>query len=148
MNYSYIAYLEDGEGSLLCEGKGRTKDAAATRCLGEIRRNIKFYVVREDGISLPESQIDKVPMDIPEDRILVVLERCSHNSGNAYDWRYVAVPKWNCIIHPSGKFDPIEKPKVIPFMDCNAHYEFELPLRSFEFKDGIWCKADKIVYNY
>lgn len=147
MNNSYIVSL-NVDGQILCEGKGNNKEEAQADCLEKIREVLEFDVLREDGIRLPEHEAQKAPVVTPDGRVLVALVRCSHNSGNPYDWRYVAVPKWNCIIHPSGKFDPITEPKTIHFMDCNADYEFELPLRSYEFINGDWQSAEKIAYGY
>ncbi len=143
---TYIATISDYEGFIQIEGRGTTMEEAKVDLFSKLAVSIQ-YDVEEGRLRLPV--IETVPNTLPEGCVLVVLERCSHNSGFPYDYRYVSIPKGKAVYHPfEGVTDQIDENEKISFTDCNADYRFGLPDGSFEHKDGVWVEAQKIEYDY
>ncbi len=149
MKNTYIAYLENRRnGAVPHEGRGETRQEAIDACLVKITHLFSVYIEREDGIRIPEMEIEKAPTEMPAGCVLVVMVRSSHNSGYPYDWRYIAVPKGGSIRYPNGEMMKVEKATEISILDCNDDYEYGLPSGSFQFENGSWHPIERVGYTY
>jgi hypothetical protein len=94
------------------------------------------------------------PQSLPSGHGLLVLERCDHQSGDAYERRYFAV---RCGTHqivvpgePAMKEFAVREDSrsVHSFNDCNGEYEVLLPQGSMEFVAKQWVACEVARYDY
>jgi hypothetical protein len=83
---------------------------------------------------------------------LLILERCAHGSGNAYEHRYFAV-RFGKITLTRGGYTREEvvisdHPSTYTFLDCNGDYSYKLPEGSMEYVDGAWIPNTVAEYDY
>gem|GEM_PF-6810239 len=135
------------DATTLLRGKGQTKAEALAACLAQIGPHIEEGIELSDTLVVPEDVAVRLPQTLPEGHGLLILERCSHSSGNPYDHRFFAVRYGTCTLQR----DSIViggKPVMYSFLDCNADYEFPLPEGSMEFVEGQWTPCAAAKYDY
>ena len=133
-------------------GEGATEEEAAENCLAQVRQRLFHGVKLAEDIILPKEVAARVPT-VPDGHGLLILECCSHSSGDSYDWRFFAVRRGT---HALGRVEtdwtwPFEAgaiPVLHMFADCNAEYEFTLPEGSMQFVDGGWVPQTVAQYFY
>ena len=137
-------------------GKGNTEEEAIEHCLAQVRRSIYLGVELAKKVVLPPAIVAKVPTALPDGYGLLILERCSHNDGTSYDWRFFAVKRGTHALRKKQWCDDA-KPKeytigtapfMYSFLDCNADYDFLLPKGSLEFVDEGWESCEVAHYDY
>ena len=102
----------------------------------------------------------KAPATLPDGYGMLILERCSHSSGDAYDLRFFAVKRGTHLLEaryesdgspldlPGRQYAVGDTPTVYSFMDRNDDYAFLLPEGSMEFVDGGWVPCEAAQYHY
>jgi len=134
-------------------GKGSTWEEATENCLAQIRKHLDHGVELGESVVLPHEKLDEVPTNLPDGCGLLILVRCGHSNGEAYDWRYFAVMRGNRVLglpfsEGSWEFTAGASPVKHSFVDCNADYEFLLPEGSKEFVGGDWVPCEVAQYDY
>ena len=136
-------------------GEGANPEEAIQNCLQQVRNHISLVLALTESVSIPLEIVGQVPLDIPKGMVLVIFERCSHSDGEAYDWRFYAVPVHGLITASPGWYLPtcgkgIKKPvEKISFVDTNSEYYFKLPQGSLEYTDGGgWKPVYRATYHY
>lgn len=155
----HVASMVVGEDRIV--GKGYTQEEAVEACLAQVRQHLFLGVELALGVVLPQAVVSKMPRNLPKGmRRLLILERCNHSSGDAYDWRFFAVrcARPFTLLKRFGQGEaepqrtyggPLEPgPLKYSFLDCNADYEFLLPYGSWEFVDGAWVACQVAKYSY
>lgn len=136
----------------LVHGEGDTEEAAAEACLAQLREELFHGIKLAEGVILPKDVASKVPATLPDGYGLLILECCSHNNGDSYDWRFFAIRCGDHSLWRSGEkyctFVSGPTPVRVLFADCNAEYEYVLPEGSYEFVDGAWAPCRAAQYSY
>ena len=153
MKTQHVASITLGEscdGMFDCEATGKTREEALRNLLDKLGKYIRHEIVEVGTeFQLPESIFAAMPKFLPEGTVRVCLVRHSHGSGEAYDWRHVAVPYGGQIRRPDGTLTKkVVRPTKIFFTDCNRHYHYGLPSGSSLWQDGAWISTEKVEYDY
>ncbi|MDD5252080.1 MAG: hypothetical protein PHT12_05625 [Patescibacteria group bacterium] len=149
---SYIARicLSTGWGDdNLIEAHGDTPEEASARCRELIQPTISVELA--EGVDVPPEVAKGVPEKLPAGCGLLIMVRCSHSSGEAYDWRFFAIRRGPLSLGWTGRertYEIGDKPVEHVFTDCNADYEYVLPEGSSEFVDGAWVSRSSAEYDY
>ncbi len=137
------------------EGEGLDLEEAVERAMAVAKEKPNDYSVSVEVAEgwLPLEIAYKIP-PAPDGYSIVVFERCSHNDGEAYDWRFVAVVRGSVkfISHPNfGHTVRIKEPiDICSSLDSNSDSEIKLPANSMEYSTDLleWQPCTELAYFY
>lgn len=128
-------------------GRGATPEGAKRDCLRQV--SVEILIELAEGVLIPEYELDKIPEVTPFGCGLVIFVRTSHNHGDAYSYRYFAIPNGNFtvdkrkIVVTNGR-----RPTLVSTMDSNSEVTYPLPKGSLEYVDRYWKPSTGVRYNY
>ncbi len=171
----YYARIDGDQHEMSFEAKGSTEAEARETCLNQAKayyagdidyeEYVKYLCVEclleiAPGVLVPPRVAPLIPTVVPEGYGVLILERSSHSSGNAYDWRIFAVRcgtytlRQRDPMHPedsasdTGMYTVGQYPTLYGFLDSNSDYELLLPEGSTELVGGVWVPGEVAAYNY
>ena len=100
-----------------------------------------------------DSNVDVAALleQIEPHEVLVVTRRHSHNSGGAYDYRLLAVPKGSKLQRDSRQYHRDTFDKEVNHMsgvDSNSRTVVNLPAGARVWESGQWKPAPNLTYEY
>ncbi len=151
----HVAYLSIGGhwDNIVLKGVGETSEEAQVNCLEQVTKHVTLLIEVAPDVTLPPEVVERMPTLLPDGAGLLIMERCSHSSGDSYDWRFFAVARGTHRMGYCGEFGEQtytigDQPWKYLFADCNAHYHYNLPPGSLEFVDGEWIPCEAAHYYY
>ena len=149
---TYIARVilsGEGRSAYAVTGKGTTPEEAKLDCFEQIGAEILVELAQD--VLIPECDLDKMPKELPSGCGLVIFVRHSHNSGDAYSYRFFAVKSGSYRLgnnHNERVVGPA-LPLMVSTLDSNSDVVYPLPPGSMEFyTDETWVPSTGVSYDY
>ena len=139
----------EGRSAYAVTGRGATPEEAKLACFEQIGAEILVELAEE--VLIPECDLDKMPKELPPGCGLVIFVRHSHNSGDAYSYRFFAVKSGSYKLGDNQKERVVGPvlPVMVSTLDSNSDVVYPLPSGSMEFyTDETWVPSIGVAYNY